>query len=117
MIQHSLGTQRLDRAQHLGLFVVHRLGIEGNRRLHRGKRDELKDVVGHHVAKRAGCLVIPAAQLDAKFLGHRHLHVVHVAAIPHRLENAVRKTKGQNILNGFFPKIVVDAVDLFLFQC
>ena len=61
-------------------------------------------------------IVIAAAQLDAEFLGHRDLHMIDVAAIPHRLENSVRKAKRQNVLNGFFSEIMVDAEDLLFLE-
>ena len=39
-------------------------------------------MVLHHVAQRAGLLVVAAAALDADRLGHRDLHVVDEVAVP-----------------------------------
>ena len=105
MIQHALGTERLNRAQNLS-------SARREPRRHRTKsaapsrsqRDQLKDVVGHHVAQRAGVFVISAAQLHAQFFGDRHLHVVHVAAIPHRLENSVGEAESENFWTVSFPR-------------
>ena len=107
---------RLDGAQNFGLLVVHRGGVERNRRLHRGQADQLKDVIRHHVAQRAGPVVIIAAQFDAEFFRHRDLHVIDVAAIPHRLENSVGEAKRQNILDRLFAEVMVDAVNLIFLQ-
>src|ERR1700730_17000772 len=40
--------------------------------------------------------------------------MIDVAAVPYGFENSIGKTKCQNVLDGFFPQIVVDAVDLLL---
>ena len=39
--------------------------------------------------------------------------MIDVAAIPDRLENAVGKAEDQDVLNGFFAEVMIDAVDLF----
>ena len=72
---------------------------------------------GDHVAQRAGVVVIAAAQLDAEGLGHGDLHVVDIAAVPDRLEDAVGEAEHQDILDGFFAEVMVDAVDLLLVAC
>ena len=38
--------------------------------------------------------------------------MVDVVAIPDRLEDPIRQAKGENVLDGLFAQIVVDAVDL-----
>jgi len=73
-------------------------------------------MIRHHVAQRAGMLVIISPHFHAEFLRHCHLHVIHVAAIPNRLENAVRETERQNILNCFFSKIMIDSINLVFAQ-
>ena len=65
-----------------------------------------------HVAQRAGFLIIGAAALDADRFGGRDLHVIHVAPVPQRLENAVAEAEGQNVLDGLFAQVMIDAVDL-----
>ena len=59
-----------------------------------------------------GTVVIIAAKLHAQFFGDRNLHVIHVAAVPHRLENSIRESEGENVLNRFFAEVMVDAVNL-----
>ena len=87
-------------------------GAERGRRLHRGQREQLEQVVLHHVAQRAGRVVVAAAPLDADGLGHRDLHVVHVAPVPDRLEDAVGEPEDHQVLDGLLPEVVIDAVDL-----
>ena len=52
--------------QHLDLLVAHRVGAEGDRRLHGDQREELQEVVLDHVAQRAGLFVVGAPVLDAR---------------------------------------------------
>ena len=56
-------------------------------------------MVGHHVAQGARPIVVAAAGLDADGFDDRNLHVVNVATIPNGLENTVRETERQNILD------------------
>ena len=100
--------------QNFCLLIADGVGLKRNRRLHRGEADELHDVVRHHVAQRAGIIVVTAALLNANSLRHGDLYVIDVTAVPDRLEDSVRKAECQDVLNGFFAEIVVDAVDLFL---
>ena len=67
----SSGDERLDRLQYLRLLVADRVGLERNRRLHRGQRHELEDMIRDHVPQRAGRVVIAAALLDAELLRRR----------------------------------------------
>ena len=61
-----------------------------------------------------GRLVVAAAVLDADRLGHGDLHVVDVAAVPDRLEDAVGEPEHQEVLDGLLPEVVIDPVDLVL---
>ena len=54
--------------------------------------------------------------LDAVLFGDGHLHVVDVAAVPDRLEDAVGEPERQDVLDGLLPEVVIDAVDLRLAQ-
>ena len=66
------------------------------------------------VARCAGLLVERAAVLDADRLGHGDLHVVDVAPVPERLEDAVAEPEDQQVADGLLAEVVVDAVDLRL---
>ena len=88
--------------------------VEADRRLHRDQRQQLEQMVRHHVAQRAGCVVEAAAVADAEFLVDRDLHVVDVVAVPDRLEHAVGEAQHQDVLDGLLAEIVIDPVDLVL---
>ncbi len=103
---------RRNRAQDFYLLVADRLGIERGRRFHRGEGEKLEHVVLHHVARRAGVVVITAAALDAHLLGHRDLHVVDVEPVPERLINGIGKAEINQILHRLLAEIMVDAEDI-----
>ena len=88
--------------------------VEFHRRLHRHQRQQLEQVVRHHVAQRAGGIVKTAAVADAEPLVHGDLHVIDMIAIPDRLEHSVGKAQHQNVLHGFLAEIMIDPVDLVL---
>ena len=94
------------------MFVAHFIGVEGDRRLHGGHREELKKMIGNHVAKCAGGFVKAAAMFDAHGFGGGDLHMVDVIAIPERLDDAVGEAEDHDVLDGLFAQIVIDAVDL-----
>ena len=98
------------------MLVSNHVGVERHRRLHRGQADQLEDVIRDHVPQRSSALVVVAPSLHADRLGDRNLHVVDVVAVPDRLEDAVGKAKGQDVLNGLLPEVVIDAIDLPLLQ-
>ena len=45
-------------------------------------------------------------------LGHGDLDVVHVAAIPERLEDAVAEPEDEQVADRLLAQVVIDAVDL-----
>ncbi len=100
----------------LDLLVAHVLGRERGGRLHRDEREHLKDVVLDHVAHHARLLVVAAAPLDADRLGVRDLDVVDVLPVPDRLEDAVGEAEDEQVLHRLLAEVVVDAVDLRLFE-
>ena len=81
-------------------------------RLHGDGGHHLQQVILDHVAQRAGFLVVGAAAFDADRFRGGDLHVVHVAPVPQRLEDAVAEAEGQNVLHGLLAQVVIDAVDL-----
>ena len=64
------------------------------------------------VAEGAGLLVEGAAAFDADGLGGGDLDVVDVVAVPDGLEDAVGEAEDEDVLNGLFAEVVIDAEDL-----
>jgi hypothetical protein len=73
-------------------------------------------VILQHVAQGTGRVVVAAALLDANRFGDANLHVIDIAPVPDRLENAVAEPERHDVLDGFFSQIVIDAVDLVLLK-
>ena len=66
----------------------------------------------HHVAQRAGVVVITAAMLHAHGFGDGDGHIINVATIPDRLEERIGKTKRQNVLHRFLAEIMINPKNL-----
>ena len=96
----------------LDLFGADGGGLEGDGRLHGDEAEELHDVVLDDVAKGSGGLVEGAAAFDADGLGSGDLDVVDVVAVPDVLEDAVGEAEDEDVLDGLFAEVVVDAEDL-----
>ena len=71
-------------------------------------------MVLNHVAQRAGAVVITAALFDPERLRRSDLDILHVVAIPDRLEDRVGEAQRDDVLHRLLPEIVVDAVNLVL---
>jgi hypothetical protein len=102
--------------QDFHLFVTHRVGLKRNRRLHGCQRDQLQQMIRHHVAQGPRLFVIAAALLDADLFRGRDLHTIDVAAVPNRLEDTVAETKHHDVLHGLFTEIMIDPINLLLAQ-
>ena len=74
-------------------------------------------MVLHHVAQGAGRVVVAAAAaLHAEILGDRDLHQLHVRRFHIGSKMALWKRRPEQVLDGLFPEVVVDSVDLILAQ-
>ena len=103
-----------DRAEHRDHRVLERLGVTAGGRLHRRRRDNLHEVVDHHVAQPADGIVEVPAILDAEVLRHRDLHALDVVAVPHRLQHPVGEPQEQDLLKPHLPQVMVDPEKLGL---
>ncbi|CAM4025963.1 hypothetical protein NOMA109596_19095 [Nocardioides marinus] len=108
------GGERLERLQDLELLVADVLPADVRRGLHRHEAQQLQQVVLHHVAQRAGVVVVAAAGPDTHGLGHRDLHVVDPLGVPQRLEEGVGEARDQEVLHALLAQVVVDPEDLVL---
>ncbi len=66
----------------------------------------------HHVAQRAGVVVVGGARADALLLGDGDLDVVDEARAPDGLEDGVGEAQDHQIFDGLLAEIMVDAKDL-----
>ncbi len=73
-------------------------------------------MVLHHVAKRSGLFVVGRAALDAEALRDRDLHLSDSLAAPERLDEHVRESEHEEVLDRLLAEVVVDAVDLLLLE-
>ncbi len=116
ILQHFLRLHHADGAQQFGSLVAHGIGAKGRAGLHGDGSHHLRQVILNHVAQRSGFLIIRAAALHADRFRSGDLHVVHVPAIPQRLEDAVAEAECQDVLDGFFTEVMVDAIDFGFFE-
>ena len=69
------------------------------------------------VTHRAGRIVVGApASFHADRFGDGDPDVIDVGAIENRFEYHVAESKRQNVLNAFFPEVMVDSEDLIFMQ-
>ncbi len=114
VVERLFGSLDLDGGQHFALFRTHRVRIEPRRRFHSDQRQQLKQMVRHHVAHGTGRVIEAAAAADINGFRHGDLDMIDVIAIPDRLEHAVGEAEHQDVLHRLFAEIVVDAIDLVL---
>ena len=69
-------------------------------------------MVLHHVAQRAGLIVIGDAVFQPHRLGHGDLHVIDMGRVPQRLVEHVGEAQRHQVLHRLLAQIVVDAEDL-----
>ena len=74
----------------------------------------MEHVVLHHVAQRAGLVVVAGAAGDAERLGDRDLHMVDVRGIPQRLEQGVGEAQRHQVLHRLLAEIMIDPVNVVL---
>jgi len=69
-----------------------------------------------HVPQHAGLFVVTGAVLHAQLLGGGDLDVIDVAAVPHGLEQHIGEPEHQNVLDGLFGQVMIDAVNLVFME-
>ena len=107
---------RLGGVEKLGFLRPYRVRAEARRRLHCDEGEQLKQMIGHHVAQGPRRVIESTAAPDRQRLGHRDLDVIDVVPVPNRLEQSVGEAQHEDILDRFLSEIMIDAVDLMLFE-
>ena len=69
-----------------------------------------------HVTHLTGLVKVSPAAFDTHLFGHGDFHVVDGAVVPVVHKQGVGKTQRQQVQYRLFAQIVVDAVDLALFE-
>ncbi|GBC90332.1 hypothetical protein HRbin14_01067 [bacterium HR14] len=69
-------------------------------------------MVLHHIAQGARLIVVAGAPLQPGGLRRGNLHMLHMVAVPQRLQQQVRKPKHENVLNGLLAQVVVNPENL-----
>src|SRR5437588_1961872 len=88
-----LHTHRPDSAEDLDLLPAHRARIEGQRGLHCRETQQLKHVVGDHVAQCSGFFVKSGSLLDSQDFSGGDFHVIDVIPVPDWLKQEIPKSK------------------------
>src|SRR5262252_4065851 len=73
-------------------------------------------MVRHHVSQRARHVKVASAFFNAHGLRNGDLHMIDVTTIPYGFEDTVAEAEDQDVLNGLFSEVVVNAEDLPLFE-
>jgi hypothetical protein len=73
-------------------------------------------MVLHHIANRPRFFIVGSTTLNANVFSNCDLDMIDITPVPDWLEDTICQTEDQDILYRLFAKIVVDAVDLFLFK-
>ena len=103
-------------AQHLDLLVAHGIGGESLRRLDGRQAQELDQMVLHHVAQGPGGIVVGSTAFDADSLGDGDLDMIDLTVVPDGLEERIGESQRHEILHRLFSEIVIDTIDLALFE-
>ena len=105
-----------NRPQYLHFLKTNAVCFKCSRDFHRGQREQLREMVLHHVAQRAIVFVVGSAVFHAQRFGYRDLHALDVIAIPRRFKQRITKTKGKQVLHHFFAEVVINAIHLLLIK-
>src|SRR4030042_6353656 len=76
----------------------------------------MEQVVLEHVAQNPHTVIIICPVFDIHRFSHRNLDIIHIAAIPDRLEYRVGEAEKKDVLSGLLTQIVVNTIDLALIK-
>src|SRR5439155_11926417 len=109
-------THRPNGSKYLHLLFTDRVRIKRYRRLHRSQRQQLKQMVSHHIAQGARLFIERRAVFDSHRFSSGDLHILDVVPVPHRFEQRVAEAEDEDVLYRLFAKIVVNSVDRFFVE-
>ena len=115
-VQHIFRTERLDGMQNFCLLIMDGIGAEGDRRFQGSEREELKEMIGNHVAQRSRHVKVASAFFDTHSFSYGDLNMVNEAVVPDRFKDAIAEAKNQDVLYRLFSQIMINAEYLVFSQ-
>ena len=67
-----------------------------------------------HIARHARLIKEVATTFNTDFFCDGDLYILDVFVVPKWLKDFVRKPEHEDVLNGLFPEVVIDAINLVL---
>ena len=116
MILDARGFNRPQCFDNLDLLVADTLCLKRIRRFHRHQTQELHEMVLHHVTQLTHAVVISPTALNAHLFRNRDLNVINATLIPLGIDKPIGKSQHQEVLDRLFAKVVIDSVDILLFE-
>ena len=107
---------RSHRGQHLHLLGADRVRFHIDRRLHRHHREQLGEMVLHHVSHGACLFVVRLTALHAVRFGHGDLDRLDVVPVPGPLEQGVGEAEDEEVPHRLLGQKVIDAIDVALVE-
>ncbi len=107
---------RLQRTDNLQLFIPNGIRVKVIGRLHRDQAKKLHQVVLHHVAHGTRLVIVGPAPFNPDRFRHGDLDMIDELAVPERFKQDIGEAHCHQVLDGFLAQIVVDAIDLPLFE-
>ncbi len=105
------GFDRRDGFEDFFFFVADGFAVVAGGALHGDVAHDLEDVVLDDVADGSGLVVEGTAALDAEVFGHGDLDALDEVAVPEGFEEGVGEAEGDDVVDGAFGEVVVDAED------
>ena len=85
------------------------IGIAADGCLHRQQRNDLQHVILHDIPDRSYLFIENSPAFDSEGLSHGDLHALYIVAVPDWLQERVGKSEVEEILDGFFAKVMIDS--------
>ena len=108
---------RVNRTEYFDLFIPDEISGKPDRGFHGHQSDELQHMILHNISYHPGLFIKGSPVLHPQILSHRNLNVINITPVPELFEDAVGKTEKDDILDRFFPQVVIDPVYLMFLKC
>lgn len=106
--------QWLNAFKYFDLLVTDVIGMDGSRLLHCHQRQNLQQMILHHIANDSEFVEISAATLRAERFLEGNENRRDVLTIPCRVEELIAESDGHQVLHHFLAQVMVNTVELIL---